>query len=44
MVITYLRTYDSLQLLTSSIGGCELPTKCTTIVLVNVSNDDGNMF
>jgi hypothetical protein len=44
MVIAYLRTYYSLQLLTSSIGGCELPTKCITIVLVNVYDDDGNMF
>jgi hypothetical protein len=36
MLIAYLRTYNSLQPLTSYIGGCELPKKCIAIVLVNV--------
>jgi hypothetical protein len=43
MVTTYLRTYNNLQLLTNFIGGCEFPTKCTTIILVNDFNNNGNM-
>jgi hypothetical protein len=43
MVITYLSTYNNLQLLTNSISGCELPTKCTTIVSDNDFNDHGNV-
>jgi hypothetical protein len=39
----YLHTYNSLQILISSIGGYELPTKCITMVLVNDFNDDGNL-
>ncbi len=35
MVSTYLRTCDNLQLLSNSIGGCKLPTKCTAIILDN---------
>jgi hypothetical protein len=29
--------------LANSIGGCELKTKCIAIILVNDSNDDGNV-
>ncbi len=43
MVTTYLHTYNNLQLLTNSTIGCELPTKCTTIVSNNDYNDDGNV-
>jgi hypothetical protein len=44
MVTTYLHTYNNLQLLTNSTSGCELPTKCTTIVSDNDSNDDGDVY
>jgi hypothetical protein len=30
--------------LTNSIGGCELPTKCIAIILINDFNDDDNVF
>ncbi len=43
MVITYLCTYNNLQFLASSIGGCELKTKCNAIISINDSNDDGNV-
>jgi hypothetical protein len=43
MVITYLSTYNNLQLLINSISGCELTTKCTTIVSKNGFNDNGNV-
>ncbi len=39
-IFTYI--YSS-QFLISSIGGYELPTKCITMVLINVFNDDGNL-
>jgi hypothetical protein len=41
MVTTYLCTYNNLQLLTNSTSGCELPTKCTTIISYNDFNHDG---
>ncbi len=44
MVTTNLCTYNNLQLLINSIGGCELPTKCVAIVSYNDSNDDGNVY
>jgi hypothetical protein len=44
MVTTYLCTYNNLQLLTKSTGGCELPTKCIAIGSDNDSNDIGNVF
>jgi hypothetical protein len=43
MVTTYLRTYNNLQLLIKSIGGCELPTKCIARGSDNDSNDIGNV-
>ncbi len=44
IVIADLHTYNNLQLFTSSMGGCELSTKCTTIVSFNDSSGDGKMF
>jgi hypothetical protein len=44
MVTTNLHMYNNLQFLTNSTSGCELPTKCTAIVLDNDYNDDGNVF
>ncbi len=43
MVITHLRTCYNLQVLSNSIGGCKLSTKCTTIILDNDYNDNGNV-
>ncbi len=43
MVTTYLRICNNLQLLSNSIGGCKLPTKCTTIISDNDYNDNGNV-
>jgi hypothetical protein len=45
MVTIDLCTYDSLQFLINPIGGCELPTKCTSCNNINQhdSNDDCNV-
>jgi hypothetical protein len=41
-VTTNLHTYKNWQLLTTSIGGCVLPTKWTITKLDNDYNDNGN--
>jgi len=44
MVIVDLSTYNNLQFLINFIGGCGLPTKCIIVILINISNDDDNVF
>jgi len=44
IVTTTLHTYDNLQMFNSSMGGCELWTKCIAIVSFNDSNDDSKVF